>query len=111
MDLDQWIQIQQDLLKAQLRVLRQYRSGRIPSTDERREPRVTSTSQIDMVADILRSAAEPLHITTIIEQAAARYGISLDRESLASSLSKKIRKGQTFVRVAPNTFGLRGPDS
>jgi hypothetical protein len=31
----------------------------------------------------------------------------LDRESVVSALTKKVRKGEIFVRTGPNTYGLK----
>jgi hypothetical protein len=47
-------------------------------------------------------------VTEIIRQAKKRFGVTLDRESMVSALSKKVKKGVTFVRTGPNTFGLKG---
>jgi hypothetical protein len=35
------------------------------------------------------------------------FGVSVDRESLVSSLTKKVARQDRFVRTAKNTFGLR----
>jgi hypothetical protein len=58
------------------------------------------------VEDLLKQARHPLHVTEIIELARARFDRSLSRESLVSALTKKVREGRTFRRVAPNTFDL-----
>jgi HB1, ASXL, restriction endonuclease HTH domain len=62
---------------------------------------------MSIVEDILTEAAQPLHISTIIERAKNRFGESLDRESLVSALTKRVKRKDRFVRSAPNTFGLR----
>jgi hypothetical protein len=62
---------------------------------------------MSMVEDILAEAAQPLHISAIIERAKSRFGQSLDRESLVSALTKRVKRKDRFVRSAPNTFGLR----
>jgi hypothetical protein len=36
-----------------------------------------------------------------------RFGVPVDRESLVSSLTKKVARGDRFVRTEKNTFGLR----
>jgi hypothetical protein len=58
--------------------------------------------------DILTSSSTPLHVAEIIRQAKKRFGVTLDRESMVSALSKKVKKGVMFVRTGPNTFGLKG---
>ena len=91
-------------LEAQLRAVRRLRS-RTKDVKDDTEP---STSQLDMAYDILnRNAGKPLHVAQIIEAIGDRFGVIIDRESLVSSLSKKVTKGDRFVRSAPNTFGLR----
>jgi hypothetical protein len=62
-----------------------------------------------MVEDLLVSAAQPLHISVIIEQAKSRFNQVLDRESLVSALTKRVKRMDRFVRTGPNTFGLRPP--
>jgi hypothetical protein len=64
-------------------------------------------SQISIVEDILTEAGQPLHISAIIERAKSRFSQSLDRESLVSALTKRVKRKDRFVREAPNTFGLR----
>ena len=54
--------------------------------------------------DILQQAQKPLHISEIIAQAKAKYGVTLDRESLVSALVKKVHRRQGLSRSAPNTF-------
>lgn len=61
-----------------------------------------------MVAYILRGAPEGLHVTEIIARAEADYGLRIDRESIVSALSKKVARGERFVRVGKNTFALKG---
>jgi DNA-directed RNA polymerase delta subunit len=71
-------------------------------------------SQVDMAEDILRKAREPLHINDIIERIKKSHHIDVDRESLVSALSKKVQRGDRFVRLGPNQFtlgaGSRSPE-
>jgi hypothetical protein len=60
---------------------------------------------LDVVLNILTTAAEPLHITEIISRAAAA-GKTLDRDSVVSALTKRIGHADRFRRTAPNTFAL-----
>ena len=87
-------------LEAQLRAVRRLRS---PEAEPRREKR---TSQLDMVHDILSSSGKPLHITAIISRVQTRFGAELNRESIVSSLSKKVARGDRFARTGKNTFAL-----
>jgi hypothetical protein len=92
-------------LDAQLRAVRKLRRGE-PAESQQRAPR-PRRSQMSIVEDLLAEAGQPLHISTIIERAKSRFGQSLDRESLVSALSKRVKRKDRFVRNAPNTFGLR----
>jgi hypothetical protein len=90
-------------LEAQLRAVRRLKSG-----EER--PRAKTgpkgLSQVDMAFDILQRARTPLHVNEIIERVAQRHGQRVDRESLVSSLAKKVQRGDRFVRTDKNVFGL-----
>jgi hypothetical protein len=43
----------------------------------------------------------------LLERIHTAFSVRVDRESLVSSLTKKIARGDRFVRTQPNTFGLR----
>ena len=91
-------------LDAQLRAVRRLRRGE-PAAH--RPARRKGRSQVDMAFDILKSARGPLHISEILTRLEARFGVAVDRESLVSSLTKKVARGDRFVRTEKNTFGLR----
>jgi hypothetical protein len=42
-----------------------------------------------------------------LERIHAAFGVSVDRESLVSSLTKKVARQDRFLRSDKNTFGLR----
>jgi len=90
-------------LEAQLRAVRRLRT-------EPREPKAArkGTSQIDMVHDVLRRAGKPLHVSEIIERVQKLHGFKLERESIVSTLVKKVNRGARFVRTDKNVFGLKG---
>lgn len=92
-------------LEAQLKAIKRLRS-------EPRKPRPPrkSTSQIEMVHDVLRQAGKPLHISEILERVERLHGVKVDRESIVSTLVKKIRRGDRFVRTDKNVFALKGED-
>ncbi len=90
-------------LDAQLRAIRRLKNS--DSEKQRREPK--SMSQVDMVYDILRTAGEPMHISKILERVEKKFGQRLDRESVVSSLAKRVRRQDRFVRTDKNVFGLR----
>jgi hypothetical protein len=60
-----------------------------------------------MAFDILRKARSPLHISELLDRIRAQFGVTIDRESLVSSLSKKVARGDRFLRPDKNTFALR----
>ncbi len=106
MELIEWAKLQEELLKAQLGVIRGYLRNEEPGGRERKAPQ--RKSQMSIVTDILSSAGMPLHVAEIMRQAKERYGVNLDRESVVSALTKKVSKGVAFVRTGPNIFGLKG---
>jgi|SRR5271157_520184 len=90
-------------LDAQLRAVRRLRRPS-PAVAPRRR---TSLSQVDMAYDILKKARAPLHVAEILARIQATFQVTVDRESLVSSLTKKVARGDRFLRTAKNTFALR----
>jgi hypothetical protein len=91
-------------LDAQLRAVRRLRSGSPEPTPAHHRQ---GLSQVDMAFDILKKARAPLHISELLQRIRATFHLAVDRESLVSSLSKKVARGDRFTRTAKNTFGLR----
>ncbi len=91
-------------LEAQLRAIRRLRQGKAEGAAARPKK---GLSQVDMAFDILKKARAPLHVSEILERIHAAFHVSVDRESLVSSLTKKVARGDRFLRTAKNTFGLR----
>jgi hypothetical protein len=91
-------------LDAQLRAVRRLRKGEKPEVKPSRRSRL---SQVDMAYDVLKKADKPLHITDLLERIQSTFGIQVDRDSLVSSLAKKISRNDRFVRTERNTFALR----
>ena len=69
--------------------------------------RRASLSQVDMAFDILKKARAPLHVAEILARIHSTFHVTVDRESLVSSLTKKVARGDRFLRTGKNTFGLR----
>ena len=90
-------------LEAQLRAVR-----RLRTSPREVKPTRKGTSQIDMVHDVLRRAGKPLHVTEIIDRVEKSHGFKLERESIVSTLVKKVNRGDRFVRTDKNVFGLKG---
>jgi len=101
MDTKEWAKLQESLLNSQLKTIRQFLRQR---EEPRFKPQEKSKSQMHVTYDILLSANRPLHITEIISRAKQDFHMNLDRESLVSALTKKVKSGRMFKRVAPNTF-------
>jgi hypothetical protein len=108
METKDWVDLQEKLLKAQINVLHDYQRSVEPEKLEKKASKINGTSNLDLIKDILAAANSPLHVSEIIQQANEQHGVSLDRESVVSALTKKIQKGVIFVRTGPNTFGLKG---
>lgn len=91
-------------LEAQLRAVRRLRQGEpgVPAPRSRK-----GLSQVDMAFDILKKARTPLHISDLLDRVQAQFGVTVDRESLVSSLTKKVARGDRFLRPDKNTFALR----
>jgi hypothetical protein len=90
-------------LDAQLRAIRRLKS----SGPEKTERKKKSMSQVDMAYNILRTAGKPLHISEILDRIEKTFGQRLDRESIVSSLVKKVRRQDRFVRTDKNVFALK----
>lgn len=95
----------EDSLEAQLRAVKRLHHG---SSPQGKTPTDKRLSQVDMAYDILIKARSPLHISEILQRIQLSFGVAIDRESLVSSLTKKVARGDRFIRPAANTFGLRG---
>lgn len=90
-------------LEAQLRAVRRLRNPSSATEPQRRKGR----SQVDMAFDILKKARSPLHISDILSRIESQFGVTVDRESLVSSLTKKVARSDRFLRPEKNTFSLR----
>jgi hypothetical protein len=91
-------------LNAQLRAVRRLRRGSPEPAPTRHRK---GLSQVDMAFDILKRARTPLHISELLPRIHSTFHVAVDRESLVSSLSKKIARGDRFIRTQKNTFALR----
>ena len=90
-------------LDAQLRAVRRLRHG--PPAKSVRSAR-KGRSQVDMAYDVLEKARTPLHISDLLARIQTTFRVTVDRESLVSSLTKKVMRGDRFVRTDKSTFGL-----
>jgi hypothetical protein len=60
-----------------------------------------------MAYDVLKKARSPLHVSILLDRIHSAFGVTVDRESLVSSLTKKVARQDRFLRTEKNTFGLR----
>ncbi len=93
----------EESLAAQLRAVRRLR---VEGPRESRKQR-QGISQVKVVEEVLRKAGRELHIAEIIKRAEKTHHISIDRDSIVSALTKRIQRGDRFVRKAPNVFALK----
>ena len=108
---DTLLEIHEQILTAQLLTVRKLRSqsnssGSISSVLADGKLKNKRRSHLDMVVDILTSAATPLHVSEIIARISSTFGVAVDTESLVSALSKRVARKDRFARTARNTFAL-----
>lgn len=102
---DLFMQYEKEVAKFKLLLIRRLTEDTSPPERARRR----RTSKLDMIEEVLLKAGAPLHVSDIIAAVEKEFAIPLDRDSVSSAMAKHIRKAKRFVRVAPNTFGLRQP--
>ena len=94
----------EECLDAQLRAVRRLRKAGHEPPHARAKKRM---SQVDMALDILMKARKPLHIIELLDRIEKTFQTLVDRESLVSSLTKKVMRGDRFVRTGKNTFAVK----
>jgi hypothetical protein len=100
------IDILESVTRAQLKTLRRLRRSSLPESSTSEAKTLRSMSRIDMAYDILRSAGRPMHISEIMPLVAKRYGVTLDRESIVSAITKRVARKDRFMRTGPNQFSV-----
>ncbi|MEO8383473.1 MAG: hypothetical protein ABI779_27700 [Acidobacteriota bacterium] len=95
-----YIQAMQDMLKSLPK-----ESSDAPA--RRAEQVLRPGSAMAQAREAIRAAGRPLHINEIIS-AMGRAATSANRISVGGSISNYVRRGEIFVRTAPNTFGVIG---
>ena len=107
MEVKEWAKLQESLLKSQLKIIRQFlKEGEQPKF----KPRGKGRSQMSIIYDLLLAAQKPLHVTEIIKKAKLDFNVELERDSIVSALSKKVKSGRMFKRVEANTFTILDHD-
>ena len=107
MDTKEWAELQESMLSEQLKVIRRFLKKGKEVVGAKKDK---GMSKLDIARDILDVSPTPLHVNEIIKKAKSDYQIDIDRESIVSAISKKVQKGDTFIRTAPNTFGLKNKE-
>ena len=97
---NRYMQYQKELTENKLKTVNRFLNSIKPKPIKR-------TSKVDIVKNVLKLAGRPLHISKIIEIAKKDFEIELERDSITSVLTKKIKAGKSFIRTAPNTFALK----
>jgi hypothetical protein len=87
-------------LKAQLKAVSKLSRPK----QEGKEIKDKSMYQVDMAYNILVKEDKPLHINEIISKVKSTYKVELDRETIVSSISKKVNRHDRFARTDKNTF-------
>ena len=74
------------------------------ASDDTSAPTIRPNSLVGRALELLKTAGVPMHVNEILTE----LGLPIEnRNSVASQLSAYTRRGDTFERTAPNTFGLR----
>ena len=82
---------------------RDERSDAVPTT---RPDFLRPNSAVARARDLIRAAGQPLHVDEMLK----RLGKPLNKgnkAALSGSIAAYVRRGEIFVKTAPNTFGLK----
>jgi hypothetical protein len=107
---DDLLSVLEAAFRAGLLEIKRIRAAQEPEViDQRPKPtrKDAPKSRTGNAIDILTLAQRPLHIHEILEQLEQR-GLAATRDSLVSALTKVIAPAGPVVRVAPNTFTVKG---
>lgn len=63
-------------------------------------------SSVWWTAKVLYFAQQPMHIDRILERIKGDSGLTFQKATVVSNLSRYVKYGDTFTRPAPNVFGL-----
>lgn len=101
------LEVFERVLSAALREVKRARELEPPSGAKLVESssRYRRKSVLRFCEDILSEEPSPLHVTRLLEELAKR-GVTSNRESLVSAITKRRHPNGPFIRTAPNTFGL-----
>jgi hypothetical protein len=97
---ERYLEFKKDVIQSTLKVIERFQQQGKTNSGK-------STSNIDVVRNVLKKAGHPLHVTDIIQMAQLHHQVQLNRDSIVSAILKKINAGETFIKTAPNTFALK----
>ena len=100
---DIFLQYEKEVAEFKLKLIHRLSKGELSQDDVPAK----RTSNISLVENVLKNAGTPLHVNDIIDAVKKEFDVDLERDSLSSALTKYDHKEKRFIRVAPNTFGLR----
>ena len=102
--IEEFLNFYESMTRAQLNVIKQFRKSIGIATVE--EPKEKRMSQMDMIYDILSIAGHPMHVNDIIATVGKHFNVQLDKESVVSALTKRVKRQDRFIKIGPNTFSL-----
>lgn len=101
------LETMESMLEIQLRSVRRLKKTEKEQKTPTERSAPKGKSLVELCADILTYEQQPLHVDTLVELLKTRYGRRTDRDSLASALAKKARRGVQFQRLDRGTYALR----
>jgi hypothetical protein len=107
---DELLSVLEAAFRAGILEIKRIRAAKEPEIHNQRPKSVRKDapkSRTGNAIDILTRAPGPLHIHEILDQLEQR-GLAATRDSLVSALTKVIAPAGPVVRVAPNTFTVKG---
>jgi hypothetical protein len=69
--------------------------------------RAPAPSSVVMAESVLSEAGRPMHVDQLLAAIQRRFGQQVRKDTLVGNISRHIKAGKTFERVAPSVFGLK----
>ena len=101
------LKVMETVLELELRAVRQALGEEdVPAVRPRRQGS-RRHSIVTQCVQILAEARRPLHVNRIVDLLREKFGRVTDRDSVASALAKRARRGLLINQTAPATFTRR----
>ena len=94
-----------DRLNGELDEARQALSGDLVSPPTRSRP-IRKTSSVGHAVEVLRDLGQDMDADPLVATINERFGSTVTKTTLVSSLSRYVRAGDTFTRPRPGAYGL-----